>query len=63
MLFIEDEVSRSEAEHEVELAWREERRHRHSLVSAKAAISRCSPQMSKPRGKHGKHLKDAKPTC
>ena len=42
MLFIEDEVSRSEAEHEVELAWREERRHRHSLVSAKAAISRCS---------------------
>ena len=51
MLFIEDEVSRSEAEHEVELAWREERRHRHSLVSAKAAISRCSPQMSKPRGK------------
>lgn len=29
-----------QAEHEVELAWREERRHRHSLVSAKAAISR-----------------------
>eukprot|EP00435_Cladocopium_sp_Y103_P019282 s1074_g4.t1 len=29
-----------QAEHEVELAWREERRHRQSLVSAKAAISR-----------------------